>query len=81
MEHVIIEYGGSNAWHSSVEPANLTVGRSISSNNALMTLQNSTLRYSDGHGLYVHVGSEINDDVCEVNMFEGNASDGCTVLE
>ena len=81
MEHVIIEYGGSNAWHSSVEPANLTLGRSLSSNNARMTLGNSSLRFSDGHGLYVHEGSQINNDVCEVNEFQGNAADGCIVME
>ncbi len=81
MEHVIIEYGGSNAWHSSVEPANLTLGRSLSSNNARMTLGKSSLRFSDGYGLYVHEGSQINNDVCEVNEFQGNASDGCAVME
>lgn len=81
MEHVTIEYGGSNAWHSSVEPANLTVGRSISSYNARMTLSNSTLQFSEGHGLYVHSGSQINSDVCDVNDFGDNASDDCVVME
>ncbi len=81
MEHVTIEYGGSNSWHSSVEPANLTVGRSISSYNARMALSNSTLQFSDGHGLYVHSGSQINSDVCDVNEYQDNASDDCVVME
>ena len=81
MEHVIIEYAGSSAWHGSVEPANLVVGRSISSNNARLELRNSTLRFSDAQGLHVHSGSEINADVCDVNVFENNATDGCVVME
>ena len=81
MEHVIIEYAGSSAWHSSVEPANLVVGRSISSNYARLELRNSTMRFSNGQGLHVHSGSEINSDVCDVNQFENNASDGCVVME
>ena len=81
MEHVIIEYGGSSAWHSSVQPANLVVGRSVSTNYARLELRNSTLRFSSGQGLHVHSGSEINNDVCAVNVFEGNASEGCVVME
>ncbi len=81
MEHVIIEYGGSNAWHTSVEPANLVVGRSVSTNYARMTLRNSTLRFSEGQGLHVHSGSQINTDVCDVNVFAGNDADGCVVMD
>ena len=81
MEHVIVEYGGSNAWHSSVAPANLAVGRSISSNNAQLEVRNSTFRFSDGQGVHVHNGSQVNADICGVNTFEGNASDGCVVME
>ncbi len=81
MEHVIIEYAGSSAWHSSVQPANLVVGRSVSSNYARLDLRNSTMRFSNGQGLHVHEGSQINNDVCEVNEFQGNASDGCAVME
>ncbi len=81
MEHVVIEYAGSSAWHSSVQPANLVVGRSVSSNYARLELRNSTMRFSDGQGLHVHSGSEINNDVCDVNAFDNNATDGCVVME
>lgn len=81
VEHIIVEYGGHEAWHSSLEKANLSIGRSISRNNARVTIKDSHFRFSNGQGLHVHSGSEVNADVCVVNVFQGNTADGCVVVE
>lgn len=77
MDHVIIEYGGGSAFHNSTEPANLTVGQIY--NASRLTLRNSTLRFSEGYGLFVHSNSTINADVCTVNTIEDNQGGQCRV--
>ena len=76
MEHVVIEYGGRSAAHSSTEPANLTVGRSL--REASISITDSTIRHSGGYGLYVHGNSSVNGDACSVNDFSGNAGPDCS---
>lgn len=77
MDHVIIEYGGGSAFDGSTQPANLTVGRIY--NPSRLTLKNSTLRYSEGYGLFVHSNSTINADVCTVNTIEDNQDGQCRI--
>lgn len=52
LDHVIIEYGGGEAFHGSLEPANLAIGRSL--REASISVQNSVFRHSDGYGMFVH---------------------------
>jgi hypothetical protein len=70
MSHVVIEYGGSSAYHASVEPANLVLGRNLGRESSL-ELTDATLRESGGVGLFVHTNSSINADVCDANDFVG----------
>lgn len=75
MANVVIAYGGRSAFHGSVEPANLALGRSLGRESSL-NLTNSTLRDSADHGLFVHSGSNINGDVCNGDGNTFNANDG-----
>lgn len=77
MSHVVIEYGGNSAYHSSTQPANLTVARS--SYDAALSLTHSTFRNSAGAGVFVHSRGSVNADICSANAFSGNAGADCTV--
>ncbi|MEX2395965.1 MAG: PKD domain-containing protein, partial [Balneolales bacterium] len=68
MDHVVIEYGGREGFHSSTEAANLTVGRQY--RGASMTLTNSSLRHSGGYGLHLHANGSMPDS--ERNTFTSN---------
>lgn len=55
LHNVIIEYGGSTAFESSVQQANLVVGGRIAPGQ--VTLQHSVLRHSGAYGMYLrHTG-------------------------
>lgn len=56
MDHVTIEYGGSETMHSSAAPTNLLLGRNLGRESSL-ALTNSTLRHSAGWGLLLFSGS------------------------
>ncbi|MGM0575163.1 MAG: hypothetical protein ACQEXJ_05475 [Myxococcota bacterium] len=77
MRHVTIEYGGGSSFHGSVDPSNLTVGRSLY--DAALTLTDSTLRHSADAGVYVHGNGDVNGDICTANTFSDNAGEDCTV--
>ena len=78
MDYVIVEYAGRDALHGSVEPANLTVGRSL--HDAYVEVTNSEFRYSDGYGIYVHGNGTTNDNIESVNTFSNNAG-GTVVMQ
>lgn len=75
FDYVTIEYGGGRQMHTSVEPANLVIGRSVYPSEALIT--NSIIRNSADYGMYVHGDSEVNADACTENTFSGNAGPDC----
>ena len=78
MSNVVIAYGGRSAFHGSLEPANLALGRSLGRESSL-DLTDSTLRDSAGHGLFAHADSSINGDVCsgDGNTFNANEGPDC----
>lgn len=76
MEYVIIEYGGGEEFHSSTDPANLTIGRSLY--NAYLSVTNSTIQDSDGAGIYIHGNGSTNEDICSDNEFSGNDGENCS---
>ncbi|MEX0905030.1 MAG: hypothetical protein WD028_04870 [Balneolaceae bacterium] len=76
MEYVTIEYGGGEEFHSSTEPANLTIGRSLY--DAYLSVTNSTIQDSDDVGIYIHSNGATNANICSDNDFSGNAGDDCS---
>lgn len=79
MEYVTIEYGGGESFHSSVEAANLAIGRT--SYTGYLSVTNSIIRESDNVGIYVNSNSEGNADICSDNEFADNGSDNCVESE
>lgn len=75
MEHVVIEYGGGDELHSSVDPANLVIGRSLY--ESYMSITNSTIRNSQGAGIFIKSNSSTNTGVCSENEFSGNGDSDC----
>lgn len=73
LEGVRIRRGGSEAWHSSTEPANLTVARTLY--DGQVEVRNSLLAESDGWGIWVHGNGAVNADICDVNDFPGSPVD------
>lgn len=72
FDHVVIEYGGGDAYHSSQAPANLQLARDGSGGQygSAVALTNSTLRHSGGHGLSVQWRGWFHD--FENNVFVDN---------
>ncbi len=77
LSRVVVEYGGREEYHSSVGAANVTVARSR--RNASITLTDSDISNSGDHGIYVHSGGDVNDDICDENDFSENDGENCTV--
>lgn len=68
LDGIVVEYAGGEAFTTSTEPANLTVGRSSYSSS--VTVKNSTFRNSKGVGMFVHASSDIPGS--EINTYTGN---------
>lgn len=82
IENIVIEDAGRTFFHNSTQPAGLTIGRS--SRSADVTVTGSSISNigqpgtDDVTGLFVHSGSTVNADICDVNTFEGiNGDDDC----
>ena len=76
LDYVTVEYGGRDEFHSSLEPANIAVGRSITPTyDSFVSITNSIIQSSGGYGLHVHGNSEVNADVESANEFAANAND------
>lgn len=75
FDYVTIEYGGGDSIHSSLEPANLAIGRSLY--DASLTVTNSIIRNSGDVGLYIHGNGSTNSDICTVNTFSNNSGADC----
>lgn len=69
LDHVVVEYGGSEPLHSNTEAANVTVGHTL--RQAALRVRNTTLRHGAGHGLYVHLDSDLYG--FETNTITNNA--------
>jgi hypothetical protein len=74
LEHVIIEYGGSAHWNyqSDGTEANLTLN--TTTNDASLTLRDSTLRASGNWGIYIDDGGVLRDCANVLNADGGNRS-------
>lgn len=77
MDHIIVEYGGRDAMDSSVEAANLAVGRSLY--DARVEITNSQFNHSDRHGVYVNGNGTVNDDLESANSFSDNANSNVVI--
>ncbi|TVR02967.1 MAG: hypothetical protein EA398_06470 [Deltaproteobacteria bacterium] len=67
--HVTIRNAGSTAFHGSVDPAGLTLGRS--SFGGGVRVQDSTFENNAGSGIHIHSGATLN--AFERNTLTGNA--------
>lgn len=77
FDFVTIEYGGGRGMHSSVEPANLVISRSL--NSAFLSVTNSTIKNSGDYGVYIHSNGSSNADICSENTFNDNAGPDCFI--
>ncbi len=77
FDYVTIEYGGGRGMHSSVEPANLVISRSL--NSAFLSVTNSTIRNSADYGVFIHSNGSANGDICSENTYSENAGPDCFI--
>ena len=74
----IVEYAGGEDYFRRGS-GNVVVGRGRTDPSAI-DITNTTLRHSDGHGLWVHEDNgTVNDDACDVNTFEDNGGEDCVI--
>ena len=71
LNHCVVEYAGGE------RSGNVEVGTRL--RDAQVALRDSELRDGEAWGICVHADGSANDDVCEVNEFDGNVSGSCVV--
>lgn len=83
FEHFEIHHAGQDAHHGSVEPAGLTIGRSLNTASAEIREGRITdigpVTNTNAAGIFVHSGSTANADVCSENVFESINGEDCVV--
>lgn len=78
IDNVIIEYGGGGSyWSTHNQLANLVIGGRTGSDAARVSVTNSIFRNSGDYGIVISAESDVNDDLCTENVFEGNQGGNC----